>query len=105
MVPENSPRTQRRSGDGLAALERRRYAAKRSEPLACGCRDPWPGRCHDEPIPLSDNQLDGWAEAAQLLLDLGLTPILPLASQRGLYRRGGADRRLVGTLRVLVGAA
>ncbi|MEZ0339784.1 hypothetical protein ACAG25_07345 [Mycobacterium sp. pV006] len=89
-----------RPGDDVPAqLERRRDAAHRSEPLACGCRDPWLCQCRDGVQQVTDHQLDGWSAAALHLLDNGLSPAVPVDVQRRLWRRGGADRVLAQRLR------
>lgn len=80
----------------LAQLRRRREAARRVPPLACGCPDPWPCRCTEPP--LSELALDGWASAARHLRSTGRTPLLPLEVLRALHRRGGADRELAEEL-------
>ena len=87
----------------LAGLKRRGQASQRMQPRACGCRDPWPCRHHDEPE--SENLVDAGRDAAQHLIDCGLIPLLHPDTMRGLWRRGGTDRRLVNQLRALVGAA
>lgn len=81
---------------GLAAWKRRHAAAHRSEPLDCGCRDPWTCRCTEPP--LSDHAIDGWRDAALRLLFDGQVPILPLEVRRALWRRGGPDRVLAEQL-------
>jgi len=81
---------------------RRREAAKRLPPLECGCRDPWPCRCHG-PTVESDNQIDGWAAAARHLALNGLLPVLPVEAMRALWRRGGDDRALVVSIRIGIG--
>lgn len=77
-------------------LRRRRAAAARSAPLACGCADPWPCTCTDPP--LTAQALDGWAAAARHVLALGRTPLLPVEVLRALHRRGGPDRDLAEAL-------
>jgi hypothetical protein len=90
-----------RSQDLFAQLHRRRDAAGRSVPLACGCRDPWPCRCADPPP--SERMVDAGAAAARHLIELGLTPILETAVLRALWRRGGRDRVLAANLYDLAG--
>ncbi|ABM13323.1 hypothetical protein [Mycolicibacterium vanbaalenii] len=90
--------------DGLPAqLARRRDAAHRSEPLECGCRDPYTCYCREQVQRLTEHRLDGWSAAALHLLGIGLTPALPIDVQRRLWRRGGRDRRLVSELHTLAG--
>lgn len=79
-----------------AQLRRRREAARRVPPLACGCPDPWPCRCTEPPF--TEHGLDGWASAARHLRSTGKTPLLPLEVLRALHRRGGADRELAESL-------
>ncbi|MGP4058980.1 hypothetical protein ACTWP6_29930 [Mycobacterium sp. 4D054] len=88
----------RGSDDVPAQLARRRDAAHRSEPLACGCRDPWPCYRHDGVQPVTGHQLDGWSAAALHLLDCGLSPAVPVDVARRLWRRGGRDRLLAQRL-------
>lgn len=80
----------------LALLRRRRRAAERLAILDCGCADPWPCRCT---VPaLTERALDAWRAAAEVVLDTGKTPLLPLEVLRALYRRGGDDRVLAEQL-------
>jgi hypothetical protein len=65
-------------------------------PLDCGCRDPWPCRCHErcpccgqEPPP-SEVQLDGWRDAILHLADHGLVAIVPAWVRRALRERYAA---------------
>src|SRR4051812_19652116 len=90
------PNTYQIGADIGVACDRRRNAWKRSEPLACGCRDPWSAAHsrHCEPQP-SEGAVDGWRVAAEHLLEHGLTPLVPLEIQRRLWKRGGTDRVLV----------
>ena len=85
---------------------RRRQAAQRLEPLACGCRDPLFCECRpplpDRPPP-SERMVDGGRAAALHLLEVGFMPLLELDVLRALYRRGGADRRLAEELYELAG--
>lgn len=79
-----------------------RYEASlRLVPLDCGCRDPWRCRCT---VPaLSDNQIDGWADAARYVMDTtGCVPVLPTEVLRRLWQRGGDDRVLAEKLRGVV---
>lgn len=79
--------------DGVPSqLLRRRDAAQRAEPLACGCRDPWPCRCHDDEP--SEHQLDAYRDAAEHLLGLNLLPAPNAAAMRQMWRRGGDAQRL-----------
>jgi hypothetical protein len=72
-----------------------RKALQRMTPLHCGCRD----LCYCTTPPMSDNQLDGWADCARYVMDTtGCTPLLPIEVLRALYRRGGDDRALAETL-------
>ncbi|QFS91519.1 hypothetical protein FIV07_12190 [Mycobacterium sp. THAF192] len=81
-------------------LERRRTSAHRSEPLDCGCRDPW---CRCTEPPLSDHAIDGWRAAALHVLACGRAPVVPIEVLRALYRRGGDDRTLAERLYALSG--
>jgi hypothetical protein len=79
-----------------AQLRRRREASYRLVPLDCGCRDPWPCRCHErchccghEPPP-SDHELDGWVAAITHLADHGLRAIVPPTVRRALRERYAA---------------
>ena len=85
-----------------AQLRRRRDAAMRSEPLGC-CADPWTCRHHDGGP--SEKMTVAAHQAAQHLLDQGLTPMLDIDIQRRLWRRGGDDRRLVAELHALAAVA
>lgn len=84
---------------GPVCWTRRHEAAVRLPQLDCGCADPW--TCRHSIVPaLSDNQIDGYADAARYILETtGCTPILPLDVVRALYRRGGQDRALAEKLR------
>jgi hypothetical protein len=63
--------------------------------LDCGCRH----ICWCTMPPLSDNQIDGWADCARFIRDTtGCTPMLPIEVLRALYRRGGEDRVLAEQL-------
>ncbi len=89
------PKADYRPGRGeamLAAHRRRREAARRLPPLDCGCRDPWTCRHHDGP--LSERQLDAYADAAEHLLTVGVTPAPNLPAMRRMWRRGGDELRL-----------
>ncbi|OWY81913.1 hypothetical protein D1O33_03430 [Rhodococcus rhodochrous] len=68
----------------------------RLPPLECGCVDPWWHRCN-EPGP-SQRRTDALTAAAAHLLDVGLTPIMPVDDLRELWRRGGPERRLAATV-------
>ncbi len=71
-------------GDTVAGLHRRRLAAARSEPLACGHRDPLTclaETSHRREV-LSDHALAAWAHTAAHLAELGTPPILPPAVRR-----------------------
>ncbi len=68
--------------------------------LDCGCRD----ECHCAQAPFSENQLDGYAAAAEhILATTGQIPIVPLAVQRALWSRGGENRALAEKLHRLNG--
>ncbi len=83
---------------GPACWRRRSEAAERLALLNCGCSDPWICRCSTA-SPLSDNQIDGYADAARYIIDSsGCTPMLPVDVLRALYRRGGDDRVLAEQL-------
>ena len=71
--------------DRRSQLERRRGQSRRSVPLDCGCRDPWPCRCTEPP--LSDRRLDAWQDAAEHILASGRMPLVPLEVRRALWRR------------------
>lgn len=73
---------------------------RRSPRLDCGCRG---DICHCTPAPLSDHQLDGWADCARFILDTaGVTPVVPVEVLRALWKRGGEDRLLAEKLREAV---
>jgi hypothetical protein len=82
--------------DIAGQLRARRQASYRLAPLDCGCRDPWPCR-HTEPPP-SERQADAYRDAVLHLTGLGLTPAPRLPEMRDLWRRGPAERRLIGEL-------
>lgn len=76
-----------------SALRGRRDASRRSEPLACGCRDPWTCMCFDgEP---TEKAVDGYAAAVDHLNSCGLAAAPNIAAMRVMWRRGGDDRQLV----------
>ncbi len=99
----------------VAAMNRRREASRRMQALWCGCRDPlsvahrrWHlddnGDEHnidgdDRGGDLGDQQLDAWSSTASHLLRQNLTPAVPPAAQRGMWRRGGQDRAIVAQIR------
>jgi hypothetical protein len=86
--------------DWSAAMRRRRDAALRLPPLACGCRDPlFDCTCQGEPEPLSDGDLAAWAQAAAFLLHHGTPPILPANVTQQLWWRGVTDPALMAWLR------
>lgn len=85
---------------GLQEWKRRRKAAQRMAPLDCGCSDPSGCRC-TEPS-LSDHDLDSWRDAAQYVLAIGRTPLVPLEVRRALWRRP-ADRELAERLHKVAG--
>jgi hypothetical protein len=79
---------------------RRRRAADRCEPLSTGGRDPWrPFR----PEQLSAVQVQAAVDAAEHLLDNGLTPLFDMATMQALWRAG--NRELVEQLQLLAGRA
>jgi hypothetical protein len=92
------PCTRRSPQDTHSQLERRRDAAHRSVPLGCGHRDPWVCGCYATEPPLTDNQLDGWRDAALKVLSCGQLPLLPIEVRRALWKRGGPDRVLAEKL-------
>ncbi|MDX1880092.1 hypothetical protein SBE55_20015 [Mycolicibacterium sp. 141076] len=85
--------------DVRSLIRRRRDAAARSQPLDCGCRDPWACDCTDPP--LTDRWVDASASAARHLLAQGHTPLLEIEVLQALWRRGGHDRRLAQHLHQL----
>lgn len=75
--------------------QRWRNSVRRMPLLDCGCR----AACHCTVPPLSDNQIDGWADCARYIRDTsGCIPLLPIEVLRALYRRGGEDRVLAEQL-------
>lgn len=84
--------------EALAALDRRRVAAKRSVPLQCGCRDPHECRCWRDQSARTERLTDAARYAAEHILEAGYTPLLDLETLRALWRRGGSDRRLAQRL-------
>lgn len=74
----------------LTALDRRRKAAHRCEPLECGCRDSWTCWCHDNPE-LTDRQIEAAINAAEYLLAHKLPPLLAIPVRRALWRAGRRD--------------
>ena len=85
----NPPHRQRRP-------ETRREASRRLPPLGpCGCiRDPLHDhhRCGGE---ITETMVDGYRDAVLHLRSLGLLPAPLVKEMQVLWRRGGADRRLV----------
>jgi hypothetical protein len=78
-----------------AGLRRRANALSHLAIVECptcgiGTADPWTHRCADTQP--SQAGLDAWALAADALLAVGLTPIVPAHVARELWRRGGEDR-------------
>ncbi|WKW97320.1 hypothetical protein Q3O43_20080 [Rhodococcus aetherivorans] len=80
------------------ALERRRTAACRLPALPCSCRDPWLCRCDTAAGELTGRYLDGWRDAAEHLLEVGIVTSVPAGVLRALWRRGGTDRALAERL-------
>jgi hypothetical protein len=76
-------------------LRRRRESARRLAILDCGCSDPWGHRCHDTIVTPTDIEVDAYIQTALMLLDLCMTPAPNIPAMRVMWRRGGADRRLV----------
>lgn len=74
------------AGNHFNQWHRRRAAAARCIPLACGCRDPWPCRCADPPP--TERQIDGYRAAVAHLRAHGLPPAPLLPEMRALWRRG-----------------
>lgn len=98
-----APRSVQR-GHGPVCWHRRFDASVRLPVLDCGCADPWTCRC-GAVAPLSDNQIDGWSDAARFVMDTtGCTPVLPVNVLRRLWQRGGDDRALAEKLRAAGGA-
>ena len=88
--------------DIVVMWRRRRQASWRLEPLqCCGCADPWPCHCHDQPP--SAKMIDAGAQAAEHLLDAGVLPLFDIDTQRQLWR--GGHHRLVHRLRSAYGLA
>lgn len=88
---------------GPVCWHRRHDASMRLAPLDCGCSDSWTCRCTRPP--LTERDLDGYANAARHLLEAaGCTPMVPMDALRGLYRRGGDDRVLAEQLHAMGGA-
>jgi hypothetical protein len=86
----------------LPGHQRWRDAVRRMPRLDCGCRD----ICWCTIPPMSDNQIDGYADAARFILDTtGCTPLLPIEVLRALYRRGGEDRVLAEKIHTATGGA
>ncbi|MCV7237706.1 hypothetical protein [Mycolicibacterium celeriflavum] len=75
-------------------LRRRRAYAHTCRFISCGrCTDPWTCRCWN-PDEITDRYVDGYRDAAQHLLDQGLTPAPNVLALRVMWRRGGDDQRL-----------
>ncbi|KAA1249805.1 hypothetical protein F0Q45_13045 [Mycobacterium simiae] len=81
------------AADYVAGLHRRRAHAYRVPRCDCGCPDPWTCRCdnHDE---VTEQYVDGYRDAAQHILDAGLTPAPNVRAMRVMWRRGGSEQRL-----------
>jgi hypothetical protein len=67
--------------------------------LACGHADPWL-RCTEPP--LTDDELDGWRDAACHIIEAGCSPLVPIQVRRALWRRP-ADRKFASLLHELCG--
>jgi len=91
------------SGAGVGAWHRRHAAASRLYPLDCGCRDPWPCRCTEPPLP--DKRIDAGRDAALHVLATGNVPLLEYEVLQALWRRGGEDRELAELLYTLTDGA
>lgn len=78
----------------VAGLRRRREASRRLPVLPCGHADPWR---YDAPGP-SERYVDGYRDAAQHLLAVGMTPASNVDAMRAMWRRGGTDQRLAAEL-------
>ena len=76
-------------------LGRRRLTAERSQPLPCGCRDPWTCR-HEGGEPLDDDARDRWESAEAWLAGLGLPAVIPRQVRAALSLRR-ARRRFLAT--------
>lgn len=61
--------------DIASQLRRRRAAAHRSVPLACGHRDPWPDCSPTTQV--TDHQLDAWRRTVEHLHRAGFCPVVP----------------------------
>jgi hypothetical protein len=107
----NSTAAARHNQDAdILGLRRRRAAAQRSAILdTCGHgghADPWACRCRRPEPPLTDNQIDGWADCARYIRETtGHTPLLPAAVLAALWRRGGDDRALAEQIHAAGGTA
>lgn len=75
----------------IAGLHRRREASRRLPVLPCGHADPW--RYHDADE-ITEKYVDGYRDAAQHLIDVGLTPAPNLRAMRVMWRRGAGEQRL-----------
>lgn len=100
-APSESTAADTQKHSGLAAWRRRHTAARRVEPLHCGCPDPWPCRCTEPP--LSENVIDAGRDSALHLLSAGLVPLLEFEVLQALWRRGGSDRALADRIHSLTG--
>lgn len=87
---QDRPTTNHTLSLDLSALDRRRKAAHRCQPLECGCRDSWTCRCHDNPE-LTDRQIEAAIDAAEHLLSHQLTPQFTIPTRRALWRAGRRD--------------
>jgi hypothetical protein len=93
----------------VAAMRRRREASRRMPPMWCGCVDPLSPRHRDhndehddddgDGPATDDHELDSWVAAADHLIAAGLNPLVPLDTQRALWRRSRTDRHLIAQIR------
>ena len=83
-----------------ADWKRRQEAARRMEPLDCGCRDQWQCRCTEPP--LTEQRIDAGRDAAlHVLANTDCIPLLEIEVLQALWRRGGTDKQLAELLHQL----